>query len=104
MGCLVMVAESQGFPAEAAGILARVAEVRVFDLDRARLLAVAADAEVLWVRLRHRIDCEVMSAAPRLCAIATPTTGLNHIDMEEASRPNIRIFSLQGKTEFLHPA
>ncbi len=98
---IILVSESRDFSKEAAGILARAAEVRFLDSDRAQLLASAGDADVLWVRLRHRIDRDVMAAAPRLSAIATPTTGLNHIDMNEAKRRGIRILSLKGETEFL---
>jgi D-3-phosphoglycerate dehydrogenase len=42
-----------------------------------------------------------MAAAPNLRAIATPTTGLNHIDLAEAEKLGIRVISLQGETDFL---
>jgi D-3-phosphoglycerate dehydrogenase len=71
------------------------------DLDRPGLLALVSEADILWVRLRHRIDGEVMKAAPKLRAIATPTTGLNHIDLAEARQRNIHVISLQGATQFL---
>jgi D-3-phosphoglycerate dehydrogenase len=71
------------------------------DLDRNGLLAEVGTAEVLWIRLRHRIDREVLQSAPRLRIIATPTTGLNHVDMEEAARRHIRVLSLKGETDFL---
>ena len=71
------------------------------DSDRAGLLSRMANTDVLWVRLRHRIDSEVMDGAPRLRAIATATTGLNHIDLHEARRREIQIISLLGETEFL---
>ena len=97
----VIVAESEGFSPEARKILAEAAEVRLLDLDRPQLLASAAEADVLWVRLRHRIDREVFGAAHRLKAVASPTTGLNHIDLAEAERRRIRILSLKGETAFL---
>jgi len=34
--------------------------------------------------------------------IVTPTTGLNHIDLREAQRQDIKVLSLQGETEFLN--
>src|SRR5262245_1693674 len=43
-----------------------------------------------------------MAAAPRLKTIVTPTTGLNHIDINEAHRRGITVLSLQGETEFLN--
>ncbi len=38
---------------------------------------------------------------PRLKVIATPTTGLNHIDLEEAKKRGIKVISLKGHTGFL---
>jgi D-3-phosphoglycerate dehydrogenase len=69
--------------------------------DRASLLSEIHNADVLWIRLRHRIDAAVMAAAPGLKIIVTPTTGLNHIDLAEADRRGIQVLSLRGKTEFL---
>jgi D-3-phosphoglycerate dehydrogenase len=56
---------------------------------------------VLWIRLRHRIDRELLDAAPRLKIIVSPTTGLNHIDLSEAERRGIQVISLRGEHEFL---
>lgn len=71
------------------------------DLDRAGLLGAVSHANVLWVRLRHRIDRDVIEAAPELRIIATPTTGLNHIDMDAAAQKGIEILSLRAETKFL---
>jgi D-3-phosphoglycerate dehydrogenase len=56
---------------------------------------------VLWVRLRHLIDAEILDATTKLKAVVSATTGLNHIDVDECSRRNICILSLRGETEFL---
>jgi D-3-phosphoglycerate dehydrogenase len=42
-----------------------------------------------------------MAAAPRLRIIATPTTGLNHINLEEAESRGIWVLSLRGESDFL---
>jgi D-3-phosphoglycerate dehydrogenase / 2-oxoglutarate reductase len=97
----IVVAESRGFPCEAAEVLGRIGEPIFADLDRQRLVAAVKEADVLWVRLRTQIDAEVMAAAPRLKIIVTPTTGLNHIDLEEAERRGIRVLSLRGEVDFL---
>ncbi len=97
----ILVTESAGFASAAAETLQRAANLKLADLDRAGLLREAATADVVWVRLRNRIDAEVMAAAPRLKIIVTPTTGLNHIAVEEAERRGIQVLSLSGETEFL---
>jgi len=98
---VILITESLRFSEAAAQILRGSAEVRLADLNRHALIAAIPDADAVWVRLRHQIDREVFEAAPRLRLIATPTTGLNHLSLEEAARRDVRIVSLRGQTEFL---
>ncbi len=97
----ILLTESSRFSPEALELLRSAGEVQLGDLDRAALLREAAQADILWVRLRHHIDTEVMAAAPRLQAIVTATTGLNHIDLEEAAARGITVLSLRGESDFL---
>jgi D-3-phosphoglycerate dehydrogenase len=97
----ILISESEGFSREALAILSKVGSVTAADLDRASLLAAVPHADVLWIRLRHRIDREVFAAASRLRVLASPTTGLDHIDLEEADRRSIQVISLRGAQEFL---
>ncbi len=97
----ILVTESQGFSPEAAVLLEQLGPVVWGDLDRPALLAAVAPAEILWIRLRHRIDAEVLAAAPRLTTVVTPTTGLNHIDLEATAQRGIRVLSLRDEKAFL---
>ena len=97
----ILVSESSNFSSVAAKRLQQAGRVIWADLDRPALLAAVSDADLLWIRLRNQIDREVIDAAPRLRVIATPTTGLNHIDLAHAERRGIRIISLRGETAFL---
>ena len=56
----ILIAESSNFSDAAARRLAESGQTILADLDRPALLKAAATADVLWVRLRHRIDREVM--------------------------------------------
>ncbi|MCI0625326.1 MAG: hypothetical protein L0387_27395, partial [Acidobacteria bacterium] len=97
----ILVSESDRFTSRAEAILRALGEVRLADLDRVGLLRAVSDVVVLWVRLRHRIDHEVMALAPNLQFLVSPTTGLNHIDLSEAERRGIRVVSLRDETDFL---
>jgi len=97
----VLVAESSGCSPVAVDILRQLGDVELADLKFDELWAAAPNFDVLWVRLRHRISGVLMDHAPRLRAIATPTTGLSHIDVEAAARRGISIFSLRGEIDFL---
>lgn len=97
----ILVSESSRFSPVAASLLAEVGDLQLADLDRPGLLAHVEHADVLWVRLRNRIDRGVLRRASRLKMIATATTGLNHIDLDAAAERNVRVVSLKGETDFL---
>ena len=60
-----------------------------------------ADYEVLFVKLGVSINSDVLALCPNLKYVVTPTTGLNHIDMEAMAAKGITVLSLKGETEFL---
>lgn len=68
---------------------------------RAALLTAISEVDAVFARLGHRFDAEVLSKARRLRVIATPTTGLTHIDVEAARAARIQILSLKEERELL---
>jgi len=56
---------------------------------------------ILVVRLKYTIDSSWLKNMPDLKIIATPTTGYNHLDLEEIKKRKIKIISLRGHTSFL---
>ncbi|MDH3347087.1 MAG: D-isomer specific 2-hydroxyacid dehydrogenase family protein [Desulfobulbaceae bacterium] len=97
----ILITENKDFSSKAIELISDLAEVEAGDLDRIQLLDKVRDVDVLWLRLRHQIDKEVFDAASKLKYIVTPTTGLNHIDMEKAKARGIKVLSLRGEVEFL---
>ncbi len=97
----ILVVESKGFSKRATQLVKELGDLHLADLDREGLLQHIHCTEILWLRLRHFIDAEIMDAAPNLKLIVTPTTGLNHIDLDEAAKRNISILSLRGESDFL---
>jgi D-3-phosphoglycerate dehydrogenase len=97
----ILITESRGFPPAALERLRQVADVVTGELDRSQLERAIGSADILLVRLRHRIDAALLSLAPSLETIATPTTGLTHIDTREVERRGIDLLCLRGETSFL---
>lgn len=97
----IVVSESREFSPQAVSLLRQIGNVMLADLDRSGLLSAVREADVLWIRLRHRIDAEVLDAAPNLKMIVTPTTGLNHVDLQAAKRRGVQVLSLRGESGFL---
>lgn len=98
---IILIAESDGFSPEAARLLAEVGQLRFLQGGRGELLSAVREAQVLWVRLAHYIDEEVLAAATCLKCVVTPTTGLNHIDLAAATARGIQVLSLKGEVDFL---
>ena len=101
MSARILISESTGFSRTALSKLQSVGEVIAADLDRPGLLSSIDGVDVLWVRLRHRIDAEVLAAAGSLRILASPTTGLDHLDLVGAARRNIKVISLRDAGDFL---
>lgn len=59
------------------------------------------ETEVLCVRVDTFVDAEWFERMPNLQVIVSPTTGLDHIDLDECKKRGIEVISLQGEREFL---
>ena len=59
------------------------------------------DKDVLFIRLAYKMDHDFLRNAPKLKYICSPTTGLNHIDLDEVKRRGISVISLKGESDFL---
>ena len=53
------------------------------------------------MRLGNKVDKRIINATKRLKFIATPTTGIDHIDITTANLRGVQVISLQGERNFL---
>lgn len=97
----LLIVEPDAFSQRASELLRQVFEVETGPLTRAELLGCIAQFDGVFVRLGHRLDAEFFDRASRLRFVASPTTGLNHIDLEIARERGIEILSLRGERQFL---
>ena len=56
---------------------------------------------VIFTRLGLNLDVNILSTQRNLLFIVTPTTGLNHIDLDYCKEKSIEVISLKGEIEFL---
>ena len=97
----VLNAEPDRYSPRARSVLQEAAEVVEEAVDRATLLKRVPQFDALIVRLGHRVDREVLEAGTRLRAVATATTGLDHVDLKAAKERGVEVLSLRGEHEFL---
>ncbi len=93
--------EPEQYSPVANDVLSSLGTVTNGPMSREDLIGSISAYDVVIVRLGHKIDREVIDVGTTLKVIATPTTGLNHIDVDYATKKNIAVLSLKGETEFL---
>lgn len=96
--------EPEHYDAETRALLGQVTALDDAHCESgAELVAALGQApyEAVFVRLGLAMDQAALAAAPRMRFIVTPTTGVDHIDVEAAERRGVRVISLRGATSFL---
>jgi D-3-phosphoglycerate dehydrogenase len=97
----ILVAEKSSFSQKGLESLAGIAPLDTLDLTQAQLAQAVVGYEVLVVRLGLRVDRAVLATGDALRIVATPTTGLDHIDLPAAEECGIAVLSLKGERAFL---
>jgi len=76
-------------------------DVRYVPATAEALAEALANADAYFAALQVVLTAELIEKAPRLRAIATPSTGRDHIDLEAARRRGIAVLSLKDDRELL---
>lgn len=97
----ILLAEASSFSKAGIVALQEIGATDGLDLTQEELADRVPGYHVLVVRLGLRITEEVLARGEMLRAVATPTTGLDHIDVEAAQSRGIAVLSLKGEREFL---
>jgi len=98
---VLVLTEPDGFPDDAMRRLKAAVEVHPGPFDRPGLLAAVKSADGMMIRLGHQVDRELLEEAECLKAIASATTGLDHIDLDACSARGIEVVSLKDERAFL---
>ena len=93
------IIEPQDFSLRALTLLNDLGNVSKF--ESGKIGDFLADKEIIFVRLNYYFDNHILSNAKNLKYICTPTTGLNHLDLDYLRKKNIKVISLKGEFDFL---
>lgn len=98
----IVIAEPGYYSGKAVQILESVGDVSMFrGTEKKDFEKVAENCDVLIVRLAHKVTKEIIEKNSNLLIVGTSTTGLDHIDLEAASKKNVSVISLKGELDFL---
>lgn len=92
----VLINEPVEFPEAALALLRQKHNVHLRNMDYP-----VGEVECAFVRLSEKIGQEFHRHHPRLRWVVSPTTGLNHLDIDYLSAHGVRVISLKGETSFL---
>jgi len=81
--------------------LAALADVVTLAPDQRALAERLPDFEAYFASLHVRLTREIIERCPRLRVIVTPSTGLDHLDLEAAKERGVALLSLKEETAFL---
>lgn len=98
---LVLLAEPEGFSPRALELLRARACVEARPLAPDDLADVLDECDALWFRLAFRIGEDQIGKGRRCRVLATPVTGIDHIDTRVCEQAGIEVVSLKGEVEFL---
>lgn len=97
----IRIGESEDFSQDVIDFLRQFARVDIAPFRQEDLKQILQDYDVLWFRLAYRIDSDSIENNIRCKVIATPVTGVDHIDEKACAEQGIKIICLRGEREFL---
>jgi D-3-phosphoglycerate dehydrogenase / 2-oxoglutarate reductase len=101
MSTRILIAEPLDFSQRAVALLQSAGDVELRVCTRDDLQAAFQKYDVVWFRLANVIDRTILSGPVRCRILATPVTGLDHIDLDLCRSLGIQVVSLRGEVEFL---
>jgi len=96
----ILILEDREYNPAAIQVYTKLGKVKVLNkrgMDRHAKGAVS----IIVCRLGYYLNDQFLGDFPKLKYIVSPTTGLNHIDLDYCRAHEIQVVSLKGETEFL---
>ena len=100
---LILICDSHNYSEKALNVYTSLGEVVLLDKvkSKKKISNILTTAEILVVRNLTIVDKSFIDKIPKLKIVASPTTGLNHIDVDYLKSKKIKLISLRGHTNFL---
>ena len=97
----ILIAEPLDFSPDALRILETAGEVDLRHCSADDFRQGLKEYDVCWFRLGFHVDRTMLDGDLRCRVLATPVTGLDHIDLEACAEHGIQVLSLRGETDLL---
>lgn len=97
----ILCPEPDSFSAEGLAYARERSELTATPLSQAEFDRLAPGFDAVMVRFNTRVGAHLMGDGSNLKAVLSPTTGLDHIDLEAAETHGVAVFHLRGERRFL---
>ena len=101
MNIKIRIAEDRYFDQKVLNLLSKYADVEIGLCIPEDLPTIFDTYDVFWFRLGFKIDQYLVSNSQKVKVIATPVTGIDHIDVQACQKKGINIACLKGEYNFL---
>ena len=86
---------------EARAVLKSCCSLMCVEPIREKILPLLHDVDVYFASAAVEVDVEFLNFAPCLRLVASPSTGTDHLDLEELKRRQITVFDIAKEYELL---
>ena len=101
MNIKIRIAEEKNFNPKVLTFLEQFADIEIGNCTKDELPYVFDNYDVFWFRLGFKIEENLILSSKRVRIIATPVTGIDHIDEFACINKGIKVVCLRGEYEFL---
>ncbi len=97
----IRIAEEKDFETKVLDFLRQHVDVEIASCKAEDLPNILDTYDVFWFRLGYKIDQKLIANSKKVKVIATPVTGIDHIDEQACADKGIHIACLRGEYQFL---
>jgi D-3-phosphoglycerate dehydrogenase len=97
----IRIAEPKDFDLKVLNFLKQHADIEIASCVLTDLPHIFDTYDVFWFRLGFKIDQILIANSKKVKVIATPVTGIDHIDEQACALKGIQVVCLRGEYEFL---
>lgn len=98
----VLITEPKDYSQKALATYKRIGSIYFLpDLKKANSTKILKTIDIIAVGLAIQLDEKFLGQMPNLKIIASPATGINHMDLEYIKKKGIKLISLRGRKDFL---
>ena len=93
----ILVTESKNLSNETKKLIKKIGKTDFLDINQDKLQKIINYYDIIIIGLSIKINSQIIKKTANLKYILSPTTGLNHLDIEELKKRQVRIFCLKNE-------